>query len=411
MEASTTGSNNVAMGVGALGSSTTASNNTALGHNALLLNTTGTFNVAVGSTALDANTTASNNNAVGYGALGANTTGSHNNAFGTSALAANTTATRNTVVGSAAGDAITTGSTNTLMGYVSGGSLTTGYQNVAMGDSSLSSATTAINNVALGQDAASQITTGTQNVAIGAFAGDAITTNSNCTVIGYNAFTNGVAGAGENTAVGMTALGNVTNGPGNTGVGQQAGQYSTPITTGQGNTCLGAYTHVSTGNAQFQISIGYNVQSIGNNTLTFGKNTGNDRVHNTFISNASWTRVSDVRYKENITPNTDCGLAFINDLNPVTFTWKAKADIDNTLPDYDAEATEPEHKEKLYGLIAQEVKEALDKHNITDFGGWDKEESSGIQAISQEMFIHPLIKAIQELSAKVEELESKLNGE
>jgi len=27
------------------------------------------------------------------------------------------------------------------------------------------------------------------------------------------------------------------------------------------------------------------------------------------------------------------------------------------------------------------------------------------------MFIHPLIKAVQELSAKVEELESKLNGE
>ena len=75
------------------------------------------------------------------------------------------------------------------------------------------------------------------------------------------------------------------------------------------------------------------------------------------------------------------------------------------------ENLEPEYKEKMYGLIAQEVKESLDKHNITDFGGWNKEESSGIQAISQEMFVHPLIKAVQELSAKVEELESKLNGE
>ena len=66
---------------------------------------------------------------------------------------------------------------------------------------------------------------------------------------------------------------------------------------------------------------------------------------------------------------------------------------------------------KLYGLIAQEVKESLDKHNITDFGGWNVEEGSSIQAISQEMFVHPLIKAVQELSAKVEELENKLNGE
>ena len=62
-------------------------------------------------------------------------------------------------------------------------------------------------------------------------------------------------------------------------------------------------------------------------------------------------------------------------------------------------------------MIAQEVKEALDDNGITDFGGWTQEEGSGIQGISQEMFVHPLIKAVQELSAKVEELESRLNGE
>jgi trimeric autotransporter adhesin len=63
----------------------------------------------------------------------------------------------------------------------------------------------------------------------------------------------------------------------------------------------------------------------------------------------------------------------------------------------------------MYGLIAQEVKEAIDKHNITDFGGWDEEESSGIQSISQEMFVHPLIKAIQELSAKCDSLQNEIN--
>ena len=63
----------------------------------------------------------------------------------------------------------------------------------------------------------------------------------------------------------------------------------------------------------------------------------------------------------------------------------------------------------MYGLIAQEVKQALADNNITDFGGWDEAEG-GIQAISQEMFIHPLIKAVQELSAKIEELETKLEN-
>ena len=58
--------------------------------------------------------------------------------------------------------------------------------------------------------------------------------------------------------------------------------------------------------------------------------------------------------------------------------------------------------------IAQEVKSALDKHNITDFGGHDIIEESGIQSVSQEMFVMPLIKAIQELSAKNDALEARI---
>ena len=104
-------------------------------------------------------------------------------------------------------------------------------------------------------------------------------------------------------------------------------------------------------------------------------------------------------------------MAFINDLRPVTFKWKAKSEIDPALPDYDADATEPKHTEKLYGLIAQEVKEALDKHGITDFGGWDENQETGVQAVSQAMFVYPLIKAVQELSAEVDALKAQLNGE
>ena len=98
----------------------------------------------------------------------------------------------------------------------------------------------------------------------------------------------------------------------------------------------------------------------------------------------------------------------------MTFKFKAKSEIPNTLPDYDAEKTEAEHKDKLYGVIAQEVKAALDKHSITDFGGHHEDAKTGIQGIAQSMFIYPLIKATQELSAQVTALQAevtKLKGE
>ena len=62
---------------------------------------------------------------------------------------------------------------------------------------------------------------------------------------------------------------------------------------------------------------------------------------------------------------------------------------------------------KLHGMIAQEVKEALDKQGVDTFGGWS-EEKDGSQRISQEMFVHPLIKAVQELSSQVDELKAEI---
>ena len=177
---------------------------------------------------------------------------------------------------------------------------------------------------------------------------------------------------------------------------------------GTGNTMIGRGSQTNANGSQYHIVLGYNVTGAGDNHLTFGSSSGSDRVYNGFTSNASWTRASDIRYKDNIQNNTDCGLAFINELRPVTFKFKALADIDNTLPDYDEDATSRKYDKKMYGLIAQEVKAALDKHNFTAFGGWNEEESTEIQGISQEMFDHQLIKAVQELSAKNEALEARI---
>jgi hypothetical protein len=61
----------------------------------------------------------------------------------------------------------------------------------------------------------------------------------------------------------------------------------------------------------------------------------------------------------------------------------------------------------IHGFVAQEVKAALDAEGCTTFNGWDQ-GSDGIQAISREMFISPLVKAVQELAAQVEALQAEI---
>ena len=62
-----------------------------------------------------------------------------------------------------------------------------------------------------------------------------------------------------------------------------------------------------------------------------------------------------------------------------------------------------------HGFIAQEVKEAIDKHGDQTFGGWhiDKTDNE-TQRVKKNMFVMPLIKAVQELSAQVTTLQQEL---
>jgi len=65
-----------------------------------------------------------------------------------------------------------------------------------------------------------------------------------------------------------------------------------------------------------------------------------------------------------------------------------------------------------HGFIAQEVKEVIDRYDIKDgFDMWTEDEADGRQRIGEAALMPLMVKAVQELSAKVEELESKLNGE
>jgi hypothetical protein len=104
--------------------------------------------------------------------------------------------------------------------------------------------------------------------------------------------------------------------------------------------------------------------------------------------NSAATVISDARTKENII-TSDLGLDFINNLHPVKYN-------------------KIEGNRTHYGLIAQEVKSVLDAAGVADFGGWvisDVADPEGQQALRYEEFISPLIKAVQELTARVKAIE------
>ena len=107
---------------------------------------------------------------------------------------------------------------------------------------------------------------------------------------------------------------------------------------------------------------------------------------------------SDERLKENIS-TTSLGLSFIKDLNPVEFTFKN--------PD------SPLDEGTNFGIIAQQLKQALANHGVDENNGVVyKPIYEGVEeeyySVNHMQLISPLIKAIQELSSKNEDLEARL---
>lgn len=147
-------------------------------------------------------------------------------------------------------------------------------------------------------------------------------------------------------------------------------------------------------------------------------------------------KTSDKRDKTKI-KDTNLGLDFIKSLRPVDYILDVRNDYIAEPPVSlkFIESTEEERAEYIvkynkwveenklqnispngthervrfhHGLIAQEVKQVLEKKGI-DFGGFQDRKIKGgedVLGIVYEELIAPLIKAVQELSAKVEALES-----
>jgi hypothetical protein len=385
--------------------------NTALGYKAGVALTTGENNVIIGGAAGCGATTMANAVLIGKGA-GCGDPGSANAidsdtqsviAIGRSALGALTTGPRNIAIGDAA-----------MIALVSGG------YNIAIGDSALSNLAATSDygeNVAIGYVAGSRVngagssTDGVKNTLVGHRAGEALELGQNNTFIGWSAGQSDRDSAGNrldgdgSTCVGASAgKAMITTAHSNTFVGYAAGDVAT---TAVENTCLGFNCDIYDATATNQIVIGNNLTGTDLDNSVY---IGNDSSHiqNDFNADATWSHSSDMRQKTDIQDDT-LGLDFISNLRTVTYSHKSPSEFPKEWTAYDPEDTTPMGEGKtIHGFIAQEVKEALDTAGCETFGGWSV-DPDGRQRVSFEAFVMPLIRAVQELSTKVTELEAKLD--
>ena len=125
-----------------------------------------------------------------------------------------------------------------------------------------------------------------------------------------------------------------------------------------------------------------------------GAYVGTSGTSNIVTFTVQTTSPSDVRLKEEIA-DSDLGLNFVKQLRPVSYKLKA----------------DPKHQ-KGYGFIADEVEQIipLGSSLVYHEPDWKVGDETGFKTIHYPSYVAVLTKAIQELTAKVEALESKLKG-
>ncbi|MEI6851487.1 MAG: tail fiber domain-containing protein [Bacteroidota bacterium] len=381
------------------GSSSTANNlyNTFIGSAAgTSTNGNSAYNTFIGANSGSLNTTGSNNSYLGFGSGFNNVNGSYNTFLGFEAGFYNTAA-NNTFVGGFAGLNNTSGTSNTFLGLSAGYTNSTGYQNTIFGHQSLYTNTTGYKNTSNGYRALYSNTIGIGNTAIGNLALYSNTTG------GWS------ANSGANTAVGFYSLYYNSTGNKNCAVGEYA-LYDN--TTGFGNTGIGSWTDVNFSNLS-------NATAIGNGAVVTGSNhvmVGNSAVLE-IGGWQPWTSYSDERFKFNIQENVK-GLEFINKLRPVTYQLNTHQ-LDNFIMQNLPDSIRAIHQAGIdygpataivhSGFIAQEVEQALISTGFTSSIVHAPENIADPYALSYAEIVVPLVKAMQELSRKVDSLSILVN--
>jgi hypothetical protein len=279
----------------------------------------------------------------------------------------------NTTIGGNTGRSITTGNNNVIVGGEAGGNMTTGAKNVMVGSSAGLSVTTGQENTFIGFGAGAEAL-GNGHVIIGSGALQRVDISSGgaSVAIGANAMLDTRGDA--NVAVGSGSGSGINFGVNNTCIGFSAGNdfFATIIGTGVNNTLLGSGTSPSATNVSNQITL------------------GNASISSLRCQVTSISALSDIRDKANVQDST-YGLELINQLRPVTFDWNMRDGAKVGVPDV--------------GFIAQELAAVEDNYDAERLALTLRDNPDRLEATPGRL-IPILVKAIQELTARVEELEN-----
>jgi hypothetical protein len=346
--------------------------------------------------------------AIGYNACAASTTSQNLVAIGTYAADTDTDIRESVIIGGGAGRS--SGNNSVHIGHAAGAT------------------STGLDCVSIGRDAGSE-GTGNYNTSVGseslasAVPGGTTMSSSYVTAMGYKALTKDAGN--YNTAVGAYALEDtVAAGTHNTVVGYTAGNNATD----NDNMVLigsGAQPSANSGITN-EIAIGKDAAGQGSNTIMLGdSNITGLHCYDTSISSPS-----DSRIKDNV-QDSGLGLDFINALRPVKYEKKHPSDFPEEIREArwaDREVTRTranddneteEYIETIpadtkpadwqarteYGLIAQEVKAAMEAQGGADWHGHTV-LPSGMEALGYGKLITVLVKAVQELTARIATLEA-----
>ena len=449
---------NVAIGYESMTDATTAGSNTAIGYHSLKSLTTGQYSTAIGASALYSETIGNQSLAIGISAGYSQVSDSPRET------------TANTIVGTSASYYNITGTNNTLIGWQSafgGGSTASHSNNTAVGKQALGVITTGSENVAIGSGAGDALVNGGNNVIIGYNAEGNDTDAGNCIVIGseatginHNSVTLGNAditatylASGANDAnvlyIGDTANASMTVGltinqgaADNEILAFKSSDVSHAMTAeAEADTYGKFFKHtanagglqisglrdadgVAEGALSFTGLLGeaadttkstsgggvINLTSVITNGSTGATAVGSDGnlvvIHNggsaRFIFDAEgsghadveWVAFSDSRLKSSI-EDVPYGLAEVLQLQPKRFDKQSGCFDENG--DIELE----DNKRRMIGFLAQDVK-AIIPEIVKDV-----DETDSFYAMDDGKLMAVLVKAVQELTAKVEELERK----
>jgi cytoskeletal protein CcmA (bactofilin family) len=215
-------------------------------------------------------------------------------------------------------------------------------------------------------------------------SGDIVSKSFRIDGAGNATFSGNLSGAGGSLTSGMNIGGSLTIGD-NVRINGATGDGGATTFKVRGN------NNSSTGwAARFQRETGTYILEVRND-LRVG------------IGSGGTYSLSDERTKINI-KDSDLGLNFINSLKPRVYNLVDNySDILENGPSIEAVIS----NQKMYGFIAQEVKMIADQH-CENYGGWDESQETTLQSISYEQLISPIVQAIQELSKKVDYIESRM---